>query len=142
MYLLKSLQILQNKAARIVTKLDWKSPTKVLLLQCGWLSVYQLVIYHSVVMVYKVIQTQQPRPLYSMFPTEYIYSNTSQARSKSIKQRGHPTLDLWEDSFRWRAARSFNQLPTSIRCAESLTEFKIAAKSWVRTNIPVYGSQD
>ena len=142
LYLLKSLQILQNKAARIVTKLDWKSPTKVLLLQCGWLSVYQLVIYHSVVMVYKVIQTQQPRPLYSMFPTEYIYSNTSQARSKSIKQRGHPTLDLWEDSFRWRAARSFNQLPASIRCAESLSEFKIAAKSWVRTNIPVYGSQD
>jgi hypothetical protein len=142
LYLLKSLQILQNTAARIVTKLDWKSPTKVLLLQCGWLSVHQLVIYHSVVMVFKVIQTKQPRPLYNMFPTEYIYRNTSQARSKSIKQRGHPTLDLWEDSFRWRAAKTFNQLPANIRCAESLSEFKLAPKSWVRTNIPVHGSQD
>ena len=51
--LLKSLQILQNKAARIVTKLDWSTPTGVQFSQCGWLSVHQLVVYHSVVMVFR-----------------------------------------------------------------------------------------
>ena len=33
--LLSSLQVLQNKAARLVTKLDWRTPTRTLLLQCG-----------------------------------------------------------------------------------------------------------
>ena len=43
LYLLKSLQTLQNKAARIVTKQEWSTPSAVLLGQCGWLSVHQLV---------------------------------------------------------------------------------------------------
>ena len=43
-YLIKTLQILQNKAARFVTKLDIFTS---LLLQCVWLSVQQLVEYHS-----------------------------------------------------------------------------------------------
>jgi hypothetical protein len=139
--LLKSLQILQNKAARIVTKLDWTTPTSVLLSQCGWLSVNQLVVYHSVLVVNKVLQTKQPKPLHIMFPTEYNY-NTSQKRSKSIKQRGHPTLDLWRDSFRWRAARSFNQLPASIKSLASLVTFKLEAKKWVRVNTSVHCSQE
>ena len=137
--LLKSLQILQNKAARIVTKLEWSTPTAVQLSQCGWLSVHQLVVYHSVVMVFKVLQTKQPKPLFNMFPTEYNY-NTSQARSQSIKQMGHPNLDLWEDSFRWRAARSFNLLPASIKGLQSSEIFKLEAKNWIRANIPVYCS--
>ena len=139
--LLSSLQTLQNKAARIVTKLDWATPTSVLLTQCGWLSVHQLVVYHSVVMVFNVLQTKQPRPLHRMFPTDYPH-NTSQARSNSIKQTGHPTLDLWQDSFRWRAARSFNQLPASIKNLPSSEAFKLEAKKWVRTNTPVYGRSE
>ena len=135
----KSLQILQNRAARIVTKLDWKTSTAVILSQCGWLSVNQLVVYHSVVMVFKVLQNKQPKPLHSMFPLDYSY-NTSQARSKSIKQTGHPSLDLWQDSFRWRAARSYNQLPASMKNLQSVEAFKLEAKKWVRGNIPVYGT--
>ena len=35
-YLLKSLQVLQNQAARTVTGLGWFTPQSVLLHQCGW----------------------------------------------------------------------------------------------------------
>ena len=36
-YLLKSLQTLQNKAARVVTRLPWGTETGLLLNQIGWL---------------------------------------------------------------------------------------------------------
>ena len=36
-YLLNSLQICQNKAARLVTKLDKYTPTELLMKQCGWM---------------------------------------------------------------------------------------------------------
>ena len=140
MYLLKSLQVLQNKAARIVAKLDWSTSTPVLLAQCGWLSVNQLVVYHTVVLVFKVLQTKQPKPLHNMFPTEYKYKNTSQARSRSIKQRGHPNKDLARDSFRWRGAETFNQLPAHIKNIETLAKFKFEAKKWIRNNTPVHSS--
>ena len=62
----KSLQIIQNKVARVVTRLEWSTPAKELLLQCGWLSVNQLIFYHSVLLVYKVKLSKTPKYLYSM----------------------------------------------------------------------------
>ena len=50
-YLLKALQILQNKAARVVARRGKYTPVAELLGQCGWLSVKQLVFYHSVVLI-------------------------------------------------------------------------------------------
>ena len=42
-YLLRFLQVLQNRAARHVTKLSWYTSTKDLLNQCNWLSIKQLI---------------------------------------------------------------------------------------------------
>ena len=72
-YLLEALQKAQNRAARFVTKLDWSTPVSELLKQCGWLSVHQLVVYHSVVMVFKVINKETPKYLHSMFTAKYSY---------------------------------------------------------------------
>ena len=38
-YVLRAVQVMQNKAARAVTKLSWFTPTRTLLLQCNWLSI-------------------------------------------------------------------------------------------------------
>ena len=45
-----SLQVLQNRAAKVVTRNSWDMRTKDNLQQIGWLSVYQLSIYHSIVL--------------------------------------------------------------------------------------------
>ena len=42
-YLIKALQVIQNKAARCVTKVSWFTATRQLLLQCGWMSIRQLI---------------------------------------------------------------------------------------------------
>ena len=67
-YLVNALQVCQNKAARLVTKLARFTPTKVLMQQCGWLSVKQLMIYHSLVLLHKVFKNKKknslPLPVY------------------------------------------------------------------------------
>ena len=90
--LLNQLQIAQNKAARVVTKLDWSTPTKVQLKQCGWLSVRQLAAYHSVVLVYKVMKTETPKYLHSMFSSKYTH-DTRLAKSGMIKHSTRPKLE-------------------------------------------------
>ena len=55
-YLLSILQVIQNTAARCVTRLGWRTRVSVLLLQCGWLSVRQMVFYHTMVQMFKIKQ--------------------------------------------------------------------------------------
>ena len=44
-YLLRFLQVLQTKVARIVTRLSWDTGTDMILSQVGWLSIQQLYVY-------------------------------------------------------------------------------------------------
>ena len=124
----KSLQIIQNKAARFVTKLDWTSSIGTLLGQVGWLSVNQLIFYHSVVLVYKVKMTRSPMYIDNMFNWSYMY-NTRQAESGLIKITGKPKLNVSRSSFRIRAANYYNQLPTEIRGSATLNSFKSNMKT-------------
>ena len=63
-YLLHSLQVLLNRAARSVTKMSGYTSTKRLMAACSWLSVKQLVVYHTVKMVFKTLKTESPRYLH------------------------------------------------------------------------------
>ena len=130
----RSLQMLQNKVARMVTKLEWSTPTEVLLKQVGWLSVHQLVFFHSVLLIYKVKKDRVPENLYNMFSSTYSY-DTRQARGGMIKLMGIPKLDLSKNSFRWRGANQFNQLPETIRTSPNVMVFKARAKEWIRSNV-------
>ena len=122
----------------MVTKLDWSTPARDILLQCGWLSVNQLVIYHSVLLICKVKQNHTTKYLDNMFSWSYQYK-TRQAESGQIKVEGRPRLELTRSSFRWRAADQFNLLPATIRNCENIITFKLKAKAWIRNNVSLSG---
>ena len=63
-YLLSALQVQQNRAARLVTRLGWWTPTSTLLLQCGWLSIRQMVIYQSLLLLSKTKQNMCPENIF------------------------------------------------------------------------------
>ena len=137
-YLLKGLQVLQNRAARCVTKLSWFTSTRILLNKCGWLSIRQLVFYHSALQIYKVIKSGTPLYLSQHLVTEHAYP-TRQAvggglRYTSCNSGKH---SLTQNSFFGRAPRLFNQIPGEIRAAPSLPTFKRKLKAWVKANIPI-----
>ena len=132
--MMRTLQIIQNKMARTVARVDWKTPTKEVFHQCGWLSVNQLAMYHSVLLVYKVKANKQPRYLSNMYMGTYKY-NTKLAQSGQIKMEGRPKLEVTHCSFKWRAAKKFNQLPLELRNSGTLEIFKHKVKAWIRENI-------
>ena len=77
-YLLNSLQIVQNRAARIITRLERDTPISIILKQCGWLSMPQLVFYHLVVLVHRVQITGVPN---------YLYNTYIDGEEKSVRTR-------------------------------------------------------
>ena len=83
-YLLKPLQVLQNRAARAVTGWGWFTPKRKLLRKCNWLSIKQLVYYQSVVLAHKIATTSSPFYLAAKMTTAHP-RKTRQAASGCIR---------------------------------------------------------
>ena len=134
-FLLNSLQIVQNKAARFVSNRGVYSSGVEVLKECGWLSIRQLVFYHSVISIYKTLQTSFPKYIFNKLAREFPY-NTRLAQSESVRMGSafQSRLELTEKSFLNRATISFNKLPTEIRQIRKLESFKTQLKKWVLEN--------
>ena len=101
-YLLNALQVLQNRAARAVTGKSWFTPTRLLLKQCKWLSVRQLIVYQTTLLTHKVQSSGKPSCLASRMSTAHPYS-TREATTGSIRYgEDFPgTSTLTQNSFRY-----------------------------------------
>ena len=96
--LISALQLLQNKAARAVTKLDRYTPVSKLLLQCGWMSVRQMISYHSLLLLYKTKQTKKPGYIFSKISSKFP-RRTRLATTEGIKDSRHFKSSLAQASF-------------------------------------------
>ena len=137
-YLLKGLQVLQNRAARCVTKQSWFTPTRQLLKQCGWMSVQQLAQYHSILQVHKVIKAGKPLYLSSKLVTDHPYP-TRQASSGGIRHTADNTglSSLAQKNVFGRAPKSYNSISTEIKTAVSIAVFKRKLRVWIHQNTPI-----
>ena len=144
-YLLNSLQIVQNKAARLVTKCGKRTPIKSLLSQCGWLSVAQLSVYHSLLLVYKVLSTKSPMYLYTKlqgvqeakhYETRFVL-NRKRNLSIVLDEESQAESNIAKKSFKYRATSQWNFLPVDIREEQTLKKFKVKLRLWVLHNIPI-----
>ena len=134
---MKSLQVIQNRAARVVTKLSWFTPTRALLKKCRWLSVKQLVFYHRVVTAHKIVKTNSPLYLHQRMTTTHPYP-TRQATGGAIRfgeQFSRRSL-LAGNSFCYSGTQDYNRIPADIRNVQTIKNFKYKLRKWVTSNIP------
>ena len=129
-YLIRAVQVMQNKAARCITKKSWYTPTRVLLQQCNWLSVKQLIFYHTVLQVWRVKTSQLP---------VYINSRYQSARTRSAVGGTllvpDVEMSLSSKSFMVRSTVMWNTIPPSLRVIQNLETFKKNLKSWTKQNV-------
>ena len=123
---MNDLQVMQNKAARIVTLMPHRANRAEMYDKLAWLTVNQLVFYHSIILVFKIRSSNQPEYLANLLSKD--------SRSNRIII---PNLDLrvaqW--SFTLRGAESWNLLPLSIRKQSKIGTFKKLAKYWIMGNV-------
>ena len=125
-YLVRALQVSMNKVARIVTKLDIYTPTSVLMKQCGWLTVRQLMVYHSLMLLHKTLKFRTPEYIFQKvtFQEQQGY-NTRQAAdymtalvSAGVTERAgvrNCQLEITKNSWCWASVKIYNKLPPDLR---------------------------
>ena len=136
-YLLAGLQVIQNEAMRAVCKRRISYPVKDLLKETNWLSVRQLIFFHSTMQAWKIINFRYPVYLHSkLVGNRPRYADRLAAAGSLVRGR-RPRLQLIESSWRWRAAQYWDQLPRNIREIKENKVFKNQLKEWVKSNIEI-----
>ena len=105
-YELESLQVMQNKAARLVTNSPIRTRRKELFAKLDWLTVNQLVFYHSALTTYRIRASSEP---------EYLSNIMSRDNRAGRIIIPNTTLSLAMKSYCYRGASQWNSLPYSIR---------------------------
>ena len=99
--------------------------TTELLKQCNYLSVQQMVHYHSVALVHKVLVHQAPVYLHQVLSRSLASGvhHRYPTRAAGQRQVAPARLAVADTSFRWRAAREYADLPAGLRTETSLPRF-------------------
>ena len=124
---LHSIQVLQNKAAQVVTHLPPRTSRSVLYDMVKWLPVNQLVSYHTLITVFKIRRNREPEYL-----AEFL--NNDNRLGKIIMP--NTDLGLARKSFVWKGSAAWKSLPQELREFSRIGQFKSGVKNWVTANIP------
>ena len=107
---LNKVQTVQNLAMKWITGENLGISTRKLLDKLGWLSIFQLAIYHSVLLLWKVNNKNEP-------------SHTNEILKRNTKTR--PRIYLTERTWSRKAVYYFNKLGDDNRALKKLSTFKV-----------------
>ena len=123
---INSLQIMQNKAAKLVTNAGWRTTRKDLFEEIGWMTVRQLVCYHTALCTYRIRVSKEP---------EYLNSLMSRTNRSNRIIIPNANLTLMQSSYCYRGATDWNELPNVLRSCQNIRTFKSLLKDWIRENV-------
>ena len=122
----QDLQVLQNRAAQLVLNLPPRSNRNLMYDKLNWMTVSQLVVYHSVIAVYRIRQSKEP---------EYLADLLCRDNFRGRIVVPITDLTLCRKSFCFRAAEDWNSIPEAIRKIQKISSFKKELRKWIKLRI-------
>ena len=115
------------------------TPTSMLLNQCGWLSIRQLVQYQSLVLMFKVRADKKPQYIYTRIgdcTTSRSRQEAYRVNSRLLKDFRGLKSETARKTFIPRTVAHWNSLPIELRMIDDISSFKIQLKTWIQNNVP------
>ena len=125
---IKELQTLQNKAARLVCNLPPRSSRQELFKRLDWMSIHQLICYHTLIVIFKIRLHKDPPSL-----AKLVCRDSRNGRIQLPRQN----LSLALRSFCYRGPEIWNRLPSRLRNLNRIGQFKTELRKWITGNIPL-----
>ena len=128
----RKLQVLQNTVMRLLTGSSRGTPTTDLLKLTNTLSVQQLVAFHTLVMVFKIITTSRPAYLARKLK---VSTQEVLQRCQGTIIPARQSLSITRGGFIFRGTQLYNSLPQALRKEKNLKKYRDAVRTWVQENI-------
>ena len=116
----RKLQVLQNSVNRLITGARPAIPTAELLALTNSLSVQQMVAYHTLVMVHKIVNTGQPSYLAERLKLRRLVGSGLRGQGERMIVQSGQTLAVSRGGFGYRGGKLFNMLSRNLRLEKSL----------------------
>ena len=123
---LKSLQVLQNRAARLVLRAPPRTSRLTMFQKLDWLTVSQLIAYHTLITVFRIRKSKEPEGL-----AQVLSLDSRQGRIIMPNSRH----DIYRNSFIYRGSQLWNSLPSEVREYDKISSFKKRVRDWVKNNV-------
>ena len=134
-YLLKKLQSIINRAARVVFSLPSRTPTTPYLIELHWLPVTARIAFKLCLLAYKALKFGEPNYLVELLTLQDRDFDMS-LRSDSdpyrlCEPRAVGERSFADRSFSFTAPRLYNRLPPEIKQLETIDSFKKQLKTYL-----------
>ena len=101
----RKVQVVMNSVARWVTGMSKRTRTSTLLTRCKWMSVIELIEYHSILQMWKAIHKMKPRHIVDIIVIG----------QENILQTAAPRLKFTENCYKWRTIKAWNNMNAELR---------------------------
>uniref|UniRef100_A0AAQ4QM23 Reverse transcriptase domain-containing protein n=1 Tax=Gasterosteus aculeatus aculeatus TaxID=481459 RepID=A0AAQ4QM23_GASAC len=128
---LKPLQLIQNAAARVLTRTKKRDHITPVLTSLHWLPVKSRIDFKVLLLTYKALAGEAPLYLQELVT---LYCPTRQLRSIDAGLLVVPRVlksRLGARAFSYQAPLLWNQVPLSVRGADSVSSFKVKLKTFL-----------
>ena len=120
---------LQKRAARIILKADFTTPSADMFQRLGWMNVKHRIDYNKSVMTYNALHNLTPSYISDLLrPKAQINNRTLRSSEDGSLAQQKARTAFYTGSFTFSAQKLWNSLPTAVKLAPSLNAFKKAAK--------------
>lgn len=130
-YLLRKLQMIMNRAARLIKGISRKERITPVLIELHWLPVKARIIYKQCVMVYQVLKFGKPNYMKNMLTDFRVDTNVSLRHGAEVQRLHEPRYyrEAGRRAFDRSAPRLYNGLPAHVKLAETVSVFKRRLKT-------------
>ena len=118
---LEHLNKLQKRAARIILRTDFNTPSQEMFQELGWLPVLNRIDYNKAVLTYRALNNLTPAYITNLLKVHSLNLRSSENGSLYVPRS---STSLYSGSFSCSAPRLWNALPQCVREAGSLDSFK------------------
>ena len=134
-YLLKKLQGVQNRAARLIKGIRPRDRITPTLMELHWLPMKARIEYKILLLTYKALKLCEPKYLADYLSLFRPESNVTVRHASETNRLSEPRTNcaLGERAFNHCAPRLFNKLPPEIKNIDNVMKFKKDLKTYLFT---------
>lgn len=135
-YLLKKLQLIMNRAARLIKGHSLRERITPVLIELHWLPIKARIIYKQCVMVYQALKFGKPEYMINLLAAFQVDSNITLRHSVELHRLREPRYhrESGRRAFDRSAPKLYNRLPEWIKMAENTNIFKKRLKTLLFTD--------
>ena len=129
---IERLSKLQKRAARIILKADFLTPSKLMFETLGWLSVPKRIFYNKAILTYKALNNLTPAYITNLLtPISNTHSFSLRSQENGALCIPRSRSALYDRSFSHSASKLWNSLPQNIRTNNTLASFKTDLRNYI-----------